>query len=283
MLGIPPISYLPADDVDDSALPAGALIQHLEDDVDGWWVSASRYGETIEIRIYDVATVWLDASLAFCTVRPAFDVGADWLAFQLERHVLPIVRMMQGHAVFHAGAVQTDRGALLLLADGQGGKSTTTALLLADGAGFISDDQTAVTVGRAAIGTPWLRLRQPSAALAPAGIDVRMEGDGRTVVALEPMPDPTPIAGLLLLGGRSSTGGVTLETVQGASAVTALLGQVFCAGLVDPVLVERHFTVAADLAAHLPVARLEVPHGPPWPMVLPDVERWLADYGRVDE
>src|SRR4029077_14963773 len=72
VLGIPTISYLPADDVDDSALPAGELIQHLEDDVDGWWVSATRYGETIEIRIYDVATVWLDASLAFCTVRPAF-------------------------------------------------------------------------------------------------------------------------------------------------------------------------------------------------------------------
>lgn len=36
VLGIPSISYLPADDVDDSALPAGTLIQHLEDDIDGW-------------------------------------------------------------------------------------------------------------------------------------------------------------------------------------------------------------------------------------------------------
>ena len=159
MLGIPTISYLPADDVDDSALPAGELIQHLEDDIDGWWVSATRYDDTIEIRIYDVATVWLDASLQFCTVRPAFDIGDAWLAFQLERHVLPIVRMMRGHAVFHAGAVRTDRGAVLVLADGQGGKSTATALLLADGAGFISDDQTAVTIAREAIGTPWLRSR----------------------------------------------------------------------------------------------------------------------------
>ncbi len=279
MLGIPTISYLPADDVDDSALPAGELIQHLEDDVDGWWVSATRYGDTIEIRIYDVATVWLDASLAFCTVRPAFDVGEGWLAFQLERHVLPIVRMMRGHAVFHAGAVATDHGALLLLADGQGGKSTTTALLLADGASFISDDQTAVTTASEAIGTPWMRLRPASAELAPAGADIHMEGDGRAVVALEQPSEPIPIAGLLLLGGRSPTGSITLEPVEGAQAVTALLGQVFCAGLVDPVLVERHFTVATDLAAGLPVARLSVPHGPPWPTVLPHVERWLGDYG----
>jgi hypothetical protein len=279
VLGIPTISYLPADDVDDTALPAGELIQHVEDDVDGWWVSATRYGDTIEIRIYDVATVWLDASLRFCTVRPAFDVGEGWLAFQLERHVLPIVRLMRGHAVFHAGAVETDRGALLLLADGQGGKSTTTALLMADGARFISDDQTAVTAAREAIGTPWLRLRQPSASLAPPGADLRMEGDGRTVVALEHPTEPTPIAGLLLLGPRSSTGTVKLEPVEGAKAVAALLGQVFCAGLVDPALVERHFTVATDLAATLPVARLSIPHGPPWPTVLPHIERWLQSYG----
>lgn len=159
-----------------------------------------------------------------------------WLAFQLERHVLPIVRMMRGHTVFHAGAVETDRGALFLLADGQGGKSTTTALLLADGATFISDDQTAVTTSSEAIGTPWLRLRQASVELAPAGADVRIEGDGRTVVALVPRTEPIPIA-----------------------------GQVFCAGLVDPALIERHFRVATDLAANLPVARLCVPHGPPWP------------------
>jgi hypothetical protein len=283
VLGIPTISYLPADDVDDRALPAGELIQHLEDDVDGWWVSATRYGDTIEIRIYDVATVWLDASLAFCTVRPAFDVGEGWLAFQLERHVLPVVRMMQGRAVFHAGAVHTSRGAVLLLADGHGGKSTTTALLMADGAGFISDDQTAVTSSLEAIGTPWLRLRQPSVGLAPAGVDVRLEGDGRTVVALEPVPGPIPIAGLLLVGERSNDSTVVLEPVEGAKAVTALLGQVFCGGLVDAALVERHFTIATELAARLPVARLAVPHGPPWPTVLPDVERWLAEYGRADE
>ena len=280
MLGIPTISYLPADDVDDSALPAGELIQHLEDDIDGWWVSATRYDDTIEIRIYDVATVWLDASLQFCTVRPAFDIGDAWLAFQLERHVLPIVRMMRGHAVFHAGAVRTDRGAVLVLADGQGGKSTTTALLLADGAGFISDDQTAVTIAREAIGTPWLRLRQPSAQLAPAGADTRLEGDGRIVIALDSATEPVPIAGLLLLGERSDGGDVArVEPVEGAAAVTALLSQVFCGGLVDSALVERLFRVATDLAASLPVARLSVPHGPPWPTVLPHIERWLQDYG----
>jgi hypothetical protein len=242
-------------------------------------VSASRYDGTIEIRIYDVATVWLDASLSVCSVRPAFDVGDAWLAFQLERHVLPIVRMLRGQAVFHAGAVQTKLGAVLLLADGQGGKSTTTALLLADGAEFISDDQTGVTSTRGAIGTPWLRLRQPSAELAPTGTETWMEGDGRTVVALEPLTGPTPIAGLLLLGERSFTEAVTLEPVEGATAVTALLGQVFCSGLVDGALIERHFTIATDLAASLPVARLAVPHGPPWPTVLPEIEDWLGRYG----
>ena len=283
MLGIPTISYLPADDVDDTALPAGDLIQHLEDDIDGWWVSTTRYDNTIEIRIYDVATVWLDTSLEFCTVRPAFDIGDAWLAFQLERHLLPIVRMMRGHAVFHAGAVRTDRGAVLLLADGLGGKSTTTALLLADGAGFISDDQTAVTSAREAIGTPWLRLRQPSAALAPAGADIRVEGDGRIVVALDSATEPVPIAGVLLLGERSDGDTVLLDPIEGAAAVTALLGQVFCGGLLDAALIERHFLVATDLAASLPVARLSVPHGPPWPSILPHIERWLQHYGSQND
>jgi hypothetical protein len=71
------------------------------------------------------------------------------------------------------------------------------------------------------------------------------------------------------------SGAVDLEVVSGATAVTALLGQVFCGGLVDPALIERHFTVAADLAANLPVARLRVPHGPPWSLVLPTIEGWL--------
>jgi hypothetical protein len=173
---------------------------------------------------------------------------------------------------------------VLLLADGQGGKSTTTALLLADGAGFISDDQTAVTVTREAIGTPWLRLRQPSAELAPTGADTRVDGDGRIVIALDSAMEPVLIAGLLLLGERSEDGeDVRVEPVEGATAVTALLGQVFCGGLVDPVLIERHFRVATDLAASLPVARLSVPHGPPWPTLLPHIERWLHDYGSKDD
>ena len=152
MLGIPTISYLPADDVDAGALPAGDLIQHLEDEVDGWRVSAARYDNTIEVRVYDVATVWIDASLMVGTVRPAHNVAEPWLGYQLERHVLPIVRMMRGEAVFHAGAVHTAHGAILLLADGEGGTSTTTALLLADGARFISGDQTGVTADREALG-----------------------------------------------------------------------------------------------------------------------------------
>jgi hypothetical protein len=274
VFGIPTISYLPADDVDDATLPAGELIQHLEDDIDGWWVSAARYDRTVEIRIYDVATVWLDAGLSVGTVRPAHDVVEPWLGFQLERHVLPIVRMIRGEAVFHAGAVQTEHGAVLLLADGHGGKSTTTALLLADGAGFISDDQTGVTAGREAVGTPSLRLRLPSAELVPADSQTRIDADGRIVVDLQPQADPIPIAGMLLLSDRSDSG-VQLEPVEGAMAVTALLGQVFCGGLVDAALIERHFTVATDLAANLPVARLSLPHGPPWPMVLPEIDRWL--------
>lgn len=278
MFGIPTVSYLPADDVDDSALPAGDLIQHLEDDIDGWWVSAARYDNTIEVRIYDVATVWIDAGMTVATVRPAHDVSEAWLDFQLERHVLPIVRMLRGEAVFHAGAVCTERGALLLLADGQGGKSTTTALLLADGARFISDDQTGVTETRHAIGTSSMRLRRPSIDLVPAGAPTRLDGDGRTIVELEPH-EPTPIVGLLLLDGPSAgdtvSDTVSVTPIAGAAAVAALLGQVFCAGLRDPALVERHFTAATDLAASLPVGRLAIPHGPPWPPVLPAIERWL--------
>lgn len=276
MIGIPTISYLPADDVDGGALPAGDLIQHLEDDVDGWRVSAARYDNTVEIRVCDVATVWIDAGLLVGTVRPAHDVAEPWLGFQLERHVLPIVRMMRGEAVFHAGAVKTENGAILLLADGHGGKSTTTALLLAEGAGFISDDQTGVTAAREALGTPCLRLRQPSATLVPPDADTRLDGDGRIIVDLQPHPDPVPIVGLLMLGERSASGPVKLEPVESAIAVTSLLGQVFCGGLVDAGLIERHFTVATDLAANLPVASLSVPNGPPWPPVLPEIERWLG-------
>ncbi len=278
MIGIPTISYLPADDVDGGALPAGDLIQHLEDDVDGWRVSAARYDNTVEIRVCDVATVWIDAGLLVGTVRPAHDVAEPWLGFQLERHVLPIVRMMRGEAVFHAGAVKTENGAILLLADGHGGKSTTTALLLAEGAGFISDDQTGVTAAREALGTPCLRLRQPSATLVPPDADTRLDGDGRIIVDLQPHPDPVPIAGVLMLGPRSASGPVKLEPVESAIAVTSLLAQVFCGGLVDAGLIERHVTVATDLAANLPVARLSVPNGPPWPPVLPEIERWLDDY-----
>ncbi len=241
-------------------------------------MSAARYDNTVEIRVCDVATVWIDAGLLVGTVRPAHDVAEPWLGFQLERHVFPIVRMMRGEAVFHAGAVKTQHGAILLLADAQGGKSTTTALLLAEGAAFISDDQTGVTAAREALGTPCLRLRQPSATLVPADSDTRLDGDGRIIVDLQSHPDAVPIAGLLMLGERPASGSVKIEPVEGAIAVRSLLGQVFCGGLVDAGLIERHLTVATDLAATLPVARLSVPNGPPWPTVLPEIERWLDDY-----
>lgn len=123
--------------------------------------------------------------------------------------------------------MQTEHGAVLLLADGQGGKSTTTALLLADGAAFISDDQTGVTARREAVGTPSLRLRLPSAELVPADSETRIDGDGRIVVDLQPQSDPVPIAAMLLLGDRSDAG-VQLAPVEGAMAVTALLGQGSC-------------------------------------------------------
>jgi hypothetical protein len=275
VFGIPNVSYVAAEDVDDSALPPGTLIQHFEDDVDGWWVSAAWRDHTIEVRIYDVATIWLDADLSLCTVRPAPDVGDAWVAFQLERHLLPIVRMIRSEAVFHAGAVRTEHGAVLLLADGQGGKSTTAALLLADGARFISDDQTGVNAELAATGTPGLRLRTPSTELVPAAADTRREGD-RLLVDLQPPDAPTPIAGLLLLGPRSGSTVATLQPVEGAEAVAALLSQVFCGGLVDSSLIERHFDVAAELAATRPIARLAIPHGPPWPNVLPAIDHWLA-------
>lgn len=268
------VRRLPPAEVDDLALPAGTLLQHLADE-DGWWVSTARQDQSHEIRIYDVATVWIDASLSLVTVRAAPDVSDAWLAFQMQLHVLPVLRMIRGEAVFHAAALALDGRPVLILGDGRGGKSTTTALLLRDGARFVSDDQTGVTTDFHLIGTEDLWLRPHSAALAPASAQTRHAGDDRTVVKLLSADVPAPVAGVLLLGERIVGGSPTIEPVLGGAAVEAMLGQIFVGGLLDRVLIERHFRVAAELAATCPVARLHVPSGPPWPVLRPTLERWL--------
>ncbi len=140
-----------------------------------------------------------------------------------------VTHLWDGREAFHGGAFLAPAGAVVLLADKEGGKSTTLAWLAGTlGRPVLSDDLVIVSGGEAWAGPRCLDLR----AGAPAsGIDLEaaraVRRGERLRVRLAPVPAHAPVAGIVQLGWGETT---MLAPVAAARRPSALLAHRMFAG-----------------------------------------------------
>jgi hypothetical protein len=262
---------------------AGRLIQHSVHDDGQWWVSAGVHDDgSLEVRIFDVALVMVDPSRSTMTITPVHEVTVApamtrWLELNVVQRVRPLLQLLDGEVPLHAGAVAIGERAVLLAADGFGGKSTAVAVAVTQGAGFLADDQVAIDRHLAAQGTAGLRLRPQSSslvhqlepALGPVVIESWGQGD-RFWFDVAPSLERAPI-GAVAVVGRSATNRIAVADVVGHRALTMLLRHHFVDHVVDRSLQELSFDRLCWLTRRVPVVQLDIPSGPPWPEDLYDV------------
>src|SRR4051794_37025254 len=98
-------------------------------------------GYRLYARHFGLAHVSEDGSLVRCA--PPEDEPWSWQRFLVGR-ILPLAAVLRGREVFHAAAVTVGGRAIALSAETGVGKSSITARLVLEGAGFLTDDVLAI-------------------------------------------------------------------------------------------------------------------------------------------
>jgi hypothetical protein len=179
-----------------------------------------------------------------------------------------LAHLWDGHEAFHGGAFATPSGAVALLGDKDGGKSTTLAWLAREhGLGVVADDLVVIDDGAVLAGPRCLDLR---AGDLVTGLDPQavafVRGRGRLRLALEAPPGATPLLATVVLRWGART---RLEPVPPAERPSLLFPQrMYRDRLVgDP-------AALLEVAA-LPMLLLTRPRGKPG---LRDAALTLVDY-----
>ncbi|WP_420453072.1 hypothetical protein [Ilumatobacter sp.] len=203
---------------------------------------------------------------------------------------LAIAAMSRSLTVLHGTVVEVDGSGTLLVAPSGHGKSVTAAAAVAGGARLVAEDSVRVERGEsgwvAHPGPRILRLRRTPGEVRRSfpGLDVGASSDGRVTVDATMLPpiDATEVTGSLEPPGRRDpiaidriafvrldpdADAASWLEVDPAIALMTLLGQIRVPGVVDPALLDDHFTAVSALAssAQVGVARL------PWHGDLPDL------------
>ena len=155
--GLPPAAGPPfgpattVEIVDAAAIDAGwpaaeatrLLEEHFDDGLDAARSidHAPGSGYRLYARHFGLAHVSEDGSLVRCA--PPEDEPWSWQRFLVGR-ILPLAAVLRGREVFHAAAVTVGGRAIALSAETGVGNSSTTARLVLEGAGFLTDDVLAI-------------------------------------------------------------------------------------------------------------------------------------------
>ena len=159
--------------------------------------------------------------------------------------------------VVHAGAVEVDGQALLLVASGRAGKSTLAAAFAQAGYRVLSEDISCLRIGSQAAVVPgpaMLRLRSDVIShLTLPGSRVLRRTSSRITLALDPQQrgscDPVPLRAVLLL--EASQNGFTRERIAAAEGIRRLWSLTFQVPADN--WRARCFTQLAQLAAQTPI------------------------------
>lgn len=163
------------------------------------------------------------------------------LAAQFVSTVLPVILHHRGLLVLHANGAVADGRAVLVAGPSGAGKSTTLAALLARGCRMLSDDVSALRVGRdgriEVVPGP-ARIRLTSASASAVGVDIGAPAAGgvKSVVRSEPSmaSEAVPLGGIYVLASERREG-VDCTALAGVAKLEALLGCLY-----GPVLRSEH-------------------------------------------
>jgi hypothetical protein len=215
-------------------------------------------GYRLYARHFGLAHVSEDGAYVRCA--PPEDEPWSWQRFLVGR-ILPLAAVLRGREVFHAAGVVVGGRALALLAETGVGKSSITAHLLLDGAGFLTDDVLAVDrhAGgfRAHPGASILCMRPAEReVMGPARWDRlgRLLGDSvKLYVEVAREEAPAPLAAMYFLVPRSK--GAVIEPIERPD-FQRLVGATFISSVRTPERLRAQFELCAELAPAVPMFRV---------------------------
>jgi hypothetical protein len=188
-----------------------------------------------------------------------------WQRF-LIGHALPFAALLQGLEVFHASAVVLAGRAVAFAAVSGSGKSSIALNLVAEGAGFLSDDVLAVEAGTEAL------LVHAGAGAANVRADAAEELAGRGAlgevighdaqsarVRVERLGHPVPLGSLYFLE-RTAAGEVEIETAAPVDP-RLLLGSTFNLAVQTPERLAAQLDVCGRIADSAEIFHLRIPPG----------------------
>jgi hypothetical protein len=205
-----------------------------------------------------------DGSRADLHLDPSYTHNWDWRRYLIGQ-VLPFAALLQGLEVFHAGAVELDGGAVLLLGGSGLGKSTLALNLHLGGAGFLADDSVAIEtrdgrlLAHPAVATAKVRegardlLREDDRG-ALREIVVSDEHETRYRVQT-PSGAPTLAAACMLELGEAPG---ALQAVEGKADPWELLGSTFNDVVRDPARLQGQLDLCGRIAESVPCLRVQV-------------------------
>jgi hypothetical protein len=228
---------------------------------------------TTTARFYGLAdfVISADHRSVVCHADPCAPPG--FAAMLLEGSVAAYLLSIAGQCVLHASAVEVVPGsAVAFIGPSARGKTTTAALLCAEGLPLLADDVLPVLLDRSpprcGAGSRELRLRpgQVDVARMFAGVaETRRTADGRIAVRPGASPSPEPALARIVLPRRwRGAGQVELRRLSIAESVSVLASTTRIEGWRSPAQVARRFGHAVDLAASVPVFEVTIPWGPPF-------------------
>ncbi|HMK96841.1 MAG TPA: hypothetical protein VK425_04790 [Acidimicrobiales bacterium] len=179
---------------------------------------------------------------------------------------------LAGEAVFHSSAVALgtpeNLGRAVGIFGGMGaGKSTIAAVLVADGARFLTDDVLRVRAsnGRAFVvgSCSELRLRRPSWSLADRLPEAprRQVSEDRLALALGSGDLAATELGLLVFPKVAEEGPMQVRSLRPNETALALAGVPRMSGWLRKDVLERQFSCLGELAVSLPALEIAMPRG----------------------
>jgi hypothetical protein len=215
-------------------------------------------GYRLYARHFGLAHVSEDGAHVRCA--PPEDEPWSWQRFLVGR-ILPLAAVLRGREVFHAAGVVVDGRAIALLAETGVGKTSTTAHLVLEGAGFLTDDVLAIDRHeggfRAHPGASILCVRPTEReAMGPERWSRlgRLLGDSvKLYVEVAREQEPSPLAAMYFLVPRSQ--GAVIERIERPD-FQRLVGATFISSVRTPQRLRAQFELCAELAPAVPMFRV---------------------------
>ena len=155
--------------------------------------------------VFRDAVAMVERAPAVATFRFAGHPVPDALVHPYLAPVAGLLAHWRGQEALHAGAFVHDGGAWGVVADRDGGKSSTLAQLALDGSAIVADDLLVVDGADALAGPRAIDLRAEPARALGAGEPVGVLGTrSRWRLRLPPVPCATPLRGWVFLEWGSS-------------------------------------------------------------------------------